>query len=945
MSARIVTTLLSLFAAAAAAAEPLLIENVTLVSPELPQPLGNRHVLIRDGRIATVSASPITAPPGARRLDGSGKFLTPGLTDAHVHVSDAIGLTPGDASLADLEQEFFRQQPRSYLYFGVTQVLDTANRPDRVATFAAQPQHPDIHRCGVAPVVDGYPLVFVDAAIRHEIFNDWIYEPVNAAKHPLPKGANAADHTPEAVVARIAASGAHCVKITLEDGFGEQSDWPIMSADTLKRVRAAATKHKLRVLAHANALDMQRMAVAGNVDMLVHGLWNWNELQMAPGIPPAIDAHLRTIRAKKIGYQATLRVLPGVAELLDPKLLDDPTFAKVVPPRLLAWYRTEPAQWFKNQVFGNNPEAAAGIAQARKADAHWATSEHGKRALRHLYELGHPLLLGSDTPSAPTYGNQPGYETYKEMRTMAEIGIPLRDIFAAGTIDNARSLGLERDYGTIERGKIANLVLLDANPLASIDAWTKIDKVIVRGVAIERESLAADNAPRGVVISDVTVVSPESEKAREHVHVRLVDGKIAELSDRPLRGETEIDGKGRFLVPGLIDSHVHLAVEPGYPSAMNAAQAKANPAVVAVALAQDPRSYLHHGFTTVIDLVGAGERTARWNAREWRPDAYHCGAAIFLKDGQVRRVFYPYFSYDLPFEQRMEPLGAAAQHTPAAVVARIAADGAICVKTIHDVGLEPTVQQIRTLVDASHARKLPLMIHANRKKSQAVAVAAGVDIIVHGMWRNPGEPAPLDAEARALLAQVASDRIGYQPTTQVIAGFADMHVPDYLSRDAVRDVYPAALIELYRQGAAGVPDYIRNAGPPAVEHGRATVGRSVDVTRVLANADARLLFGSDTPSDLIYTNPPGLNARLEMDHWIAAGVTPAKLFRALTIENARALRLEDKIGTVETGKTANLLLMRANPLTGVGAYDTIETVFLHGRPIARAELSARRQAR
>ncbi len=477
--------------AASAASEPLLIENVTLVSPELAQSLGNRHVLIRDGRIALVSATPIPAPPHARRLDGSGKFLTPGLTDAHVHVSDAIGLTPNDPSLTDLEKDFFKQQPRSYLYFGVTQVLDTANRPDRVALFAAQPQHPDIHRCGLAPVVDGYPLVFIDKAIRHEIFNDWIFEPANATAHPLPKGANAADHTPEAVVARIAASGALCVKIALEDGFGEQNNWPIMRVDTLQRVRAAATKHGLLLVAHANALDMQRMAVAGNVDLILHGVWNWNELDKAQGIPPAIDALLRSIHDKKIGYQATLRVLPGVADLFDAKLLDDPTFTKVVPPRLLAWYRTEPAQWFKNQIFPVEADGAAYLARAREGDAHWATSEHGKRALRHLYELGQPMLLGSDTPSAPTYGNQPGYETYREMRMMADLGIPLQAIFAAGTINNARSLRLERDYGTIEKGKIANLVLLDANPLASVDAWTKIDKVILRGEPIERETLAA----------------------------------------------------------------------------------------------------------------------------------------------------------------------------------------------------------------------------------------------------------------------------------------------------------------------------------------------------------------------------------------------------------------------------------------------------------------------
>ena len=479
---------------AAAAGNALLIENVTLLSPEQAQPLGNRHVLVRDARIVTVSDQAIAAPAGARRLDGTGKFLTPGLTDAHVHVSDAIGLPFGsqDPAHAAIQKDFFAQQPRSYLYFGVTQVLDTANRPDRVAEFAAQKQHPDIYRCGVAPIVDGYPLVFIDKTIRHKIFTDYIFEPANAGKHPLPADANVAEHTPEAVVERIAASGAICVKTTLEDGFGGASDWPIMSAQTLRRVRAATKKHGLILAVHANALDMQRMAVDGDVDLILHGLWNWNQLEGQEGMPAAIADHLRNVRAKKIGYQATLRVLPGVTDLLDPALLEDPVYSKVVPPRLLAWYRTEPAQWFKREVFGPTVDAPAILAGRRAANDRWATSERGLRALRHLYELGQPMLLGSDTPSAPTYGNQPGYDTYKEMQLMVQAGIPLSAIFAAGTINNARQLGLEKDYGTIEKGKIANLLLLEENPLASVEAWSKIDTVILRGEPIDRETLAAD---------------------------------------------------------------------------------------------------------------------------------------------------------------------------------------------------------------------------------------------------------------------------------------------------------------------------------------------------------------------------------------------------------------------------------------------------------------------
>lgn len=451
---------------------------------------------------------------------------------------------------------------------------------------------------------------------------------------------------------------------------------------------------------------------------------------------------------------------------------------------------------------------------------------------------------------------------------------------------------------------------------------------------------ALRSSPTGLVIADVTVVSPERAAPLEHAYVRIVDGRIAEVSGQRLRGAEEIDGKGRFLIPGLIDSHVHLALAPGFPAPMTAEQATAHPDIVAAALEQDPKSFLFFGFTTVVDLVGTPERTAQWNARAMRPDAYFCSAAVVV-DGQIRRVPYPFFSYAVTPSERFLPIDSVA--TPRAIIARMKAEGAACLKTIYDVGFTPTVEQIKPLIDAARERDLPVFIHANRKRAQAFAVAAGVDAIVHGMWRDANEDAALDIEAREVLAAIGHAKIGYQPTTQVIASQFDVTQRDFLQRPAVADAYPASLIGLYAsdEGPAAMPRWARTAGDAFRTRIKGTLSRATEVTRILAQADAHLLFGSDTPSDFIHTNPPGLNGRLEMDHWVAAGVSLQKLFHALTIDNARMLRLQDELGTIEPGKTANLLLLRADPLQSVAAYDSIETVVLHGRPIVRSALSAR----
>ena len=422
--------------------------------------------------------------------------------------------------------------------------------------------------------------------------------------------------------------------------------------------------------------------------------------------------------------------------------------------------------------------------------------------------------------------------------------------------------------------------------------------------------------------------------------MRILDGQIAEVSEHRLLGATGIDGNGRFLIPGLIDSHVHLAVAPkGFPAPMTPEQAVANPKIVAAALAQDPKSFLFFGFTTVVDLYGAAERAKHWNELAVRPDAYFCGGMAIYK-GNYYRVLGPVFSYDRA--SILDPK----QRTPMESAAAIKSDGAICLKMGLSPGDNVTVAQGRALVEAAHAVGLPVFIHANAKQTQAFAVAVGVDVIAHGMWiGHTNQDGVLEDDAREILAKVIWDKIGYQPTIQTLFGELELFHKDYLGRPELADVYPRSLIDWYTKAKNPFADQLRgdlrDRKLDADAEYAKTIGWDSQVTRILADADAKLLFGTDTPSAWTYANPPGLNGRHEMDNWIAAGVSKEKLFHALTIDNARALHLDREIGTIEPGKRANLLLLRANPLEGLDAYDKIEMVFLHGRPISRASLSAK----
>jgi imidazolonepropionase-like amidohydrolase len=478
-------------------ARELLIENATVVSPERSEPLRNVTVSIRDGRIISIS-HPSSARPArdAEVIDGHGLYLVPGLIDSHVHPSQVHGMTPQhEAAHPDIARAAREQNPRSYLYFGFTTLIDLISEPEAMKRWNAQPEHPDLYFCGAMPIVDGYPMVWVPKPERYRKFPYLIVQ--RGEEATAPERIDPIAHTPDAVVDRMKRDGASCVKTFYERGDAGQ--WPAPRLDTIRALVVAAHKAHLPVLIHATSTEAQEFAVHAGVDIIAHGLWSWSGEPGATELTPRVTNALNRIMKAKVGWQPTMQVSYGFRDLFDPDYLSDPQLARVLPPALIAWYRTPEGQWFHDTVARSLP---GNVLQSGDALVRWqsiqefyaGTLARLTNVTRYMAEHKARLLFGTDTPSSPLYTNPPGLNGWREMTRLIEAGVTPAQVFRAATLANAQALRLDNEIGTVQVGKRANLLLLRRDPTQSIRAYDEIVKIILNGRVLDRSALAASTS-------------------------------------------------------------------------------------------------------------------------------------------------------------------------------------------------------------------------------------------------------------------------------------------------------------------------------------------------------------------------------------------------------------------------------------------------------------------
>lgn len=433
--------------------------GATLVDGTGSAPVRDAVVMVRGGRIACVgSRAACPVPPGTQTRELGGRWIIPGLVDGHVHYSQT-GWADGRPDQGDDLRD-------RYPYAGA--VAENRRYPDRF--FRA-------YLCsGVTATWDvgGYPWTW---DLRADVERRWD-APHVAAAGPL---ISARDHwlnTPGERQFLFMAS-APAVDTAALFLVANRTDavkvWYLVGQDTPDRARfqemlrvaaRRAADAGLPLIVHATTLWAAKDALAAGARHLVHSV---DDARVD-------DEFIRMALANGTSYNPTLVVSPNVlqyhARAFDERAqplacADSATRAKVAETRTMPRRRSD----------AQLEAAAASRARAR---------EIMQANLLRLHAAGVPIVMGTDAGNTFTLH---GASVNQEMEAMQAAGLSPMDVLVASTRNGARAMGRGDDLGTLERGKIADLVVLGADPTADIANVRRIEAVMRGGLLHERRAL------------------------------------------------------------------------------------------------------------------------------------------------------------------------------------------------------------------------------------------------------------------------------------------------------------------------------------------------------------------------------------------------------------------------------------------------------------------------
>jgi imidazolonepropionase-like amidohydrolase len=437
----------------AAAPPGLVITNVGVLDVETGTVTPGRDVLVVDGRIAAVTEGGQARPPaGAATLSGAGGTLLPGLVDMHGHLGQSSAPS-WRGEIPDPERNM-----GAYLYCGVTTVLDPADLATQA--FARREQvakgellGPRIFAAGpMLTAPGGHPVATLDRVLPWYL--RWYLVPRIARQIDSPESARAA-------VVEVAGLGADVVKLSVDRIPG---DTPRIRREVLAAAVDEAGKRGVRAVAHVGSLEDAIDAAEAGIAAWMHGVYKER-------IP---DDQIARLAAFHIPMVVTMEVFESYARLGQGPRVPTALERETVPADVLG-------------AFDPVPESDILVAFRPYLDALRATRAAWRDNVRRLHAAGVVILAGSDTQA----GVFPGPGLHREIRLLTEAGLTPGQAIRAATLDGARFLanGAEPEFGVVAIGKRADLLLVEGDPTANLDALSHIRAVIKDGVPLERRPI------------------------------------------------------------------------------------------------------------------------------------------------------------------------------------------------------------------------------------------------------------------------------------------------------------------------------------------------------------------------------------------------------------------------------------------------------------------------
>jgi len=395
-------------------------------------PIESATIVVTNGRITAIGPSASVMPPaGATVVNAAGKTIIPGLINSHAHIDPDIGANPGP-----YRDEMVRRL-KTYAIYGVTSVMtlgfETYDEPEG---FYLR----DTQRLGIGPVATDAPRLY--ASGRPILFR------------PGPTGTETPDDA-RIDVQRHVPLRADFIKLHLD---GVPAD---LKPDVIAAAIDEAHKHNMSTAIHIIYLKDAKTAIASGVDVIAHSVRDMD-----------IDAAtIAEMKRRNIALVPTLVRDRSVFIYENlPDFFKDPFFLRGLPTyKREVDLLSDPASQQRTRtnatVQASKPQLAQGI-----------------KNLKPLIDAGIPIAMGSDSGSIPdrNLGRWIGYNEHAELEMMVAAGMTPMQALVSATSTAARVMKID-GAGSLQMGKWADLVVLNANPLTDIKNTRQIDSVYIGG--------------------------------------------------------------------------------------------------------------------------------------------------------------------------------------------------------------------------------------------------------------------------------------------------------------------------------------------------------------------------------------------------------------------------------------------------------------------------------